>query len=260
MDSDGRLLGYLFYYEKSKRFFTELLEELDEWTAPFIFSTFVREGIFSIDSEWSMKFVRQRIIPGDRQNLGAILRDNKLSVYDEYKLLQLSEGRCAQDELFLVRISVDKILPEIRERFQRKVRDVMPMKNQTVTIFFMDDTSRIINLKETHGAEPRFAHLMKNDDLFKNVKVSPGGNGIEWGEERFIPADFLYYTGHPTALCYTDLLTFVKNRIADTTEVTEMLNCSRQYINQLSGTGKLTPVKSGSNNNLYLKSDIEKDY
>ena len=102
---EKRLLGYLFYYERSRRFFAELLEKWDEWAAPFIFSGFVKRGIYSIDSEWSMKFVRQRIIPADRQNLGAILRDNNLREYDEYRLLLLSEGRCAQDDLYLVHVN-----------------------------------------------------------------------------------------------------------------------------------------------------------
>ena len=73
MNLDKRLLGYLFYYERSRRFFAELLEGVDEWEAPFIFSSFVKKNIRSIDSEWSMKFVQQRIIPADRQNLGDTL-------------------------------------------------------------------------------------------------------------------------------------------------------------------------------------------
>ena len=85
-----RLLGYLFYFERSGRFFTELLETLDEWSSPFIFSGHVKKGIYSIDSTWSAKFVSQRIIPSDRQNLGSLLRDNSLTKYDEFKLLLLN--------------------------------------------------------------------------------------------------------------------------------------------------------------------------
>ena len=114
-----KLLGYLFYYERSKRFFSEILKEMDEWTAPFIFLGLIKRGIYSIDSIWSGTFVRQRIIPPDRQNLGSILRDNGLKEYDEFKLLQLSEGRCAQDELYLVRIHEEDINAEIRNRLPK---------------------------------------------------------------------------------------------------------------------------------------------
>lgn len=260
MNQDKYLVGYLFYYERSRRFFAELPEDVDEWKAPFLFSSFVKRNIRSIDSEWSMKFVQQRIIPPDRQNLGDILKANNLSEYDEYKLLQLSEGRCAQDELFLVKISADKLLPEIASRLNRKVRDILPMTDHRATVFFMDDTARIIALKELCASDRRFDHIFRNDDLFRNVRVSPGGNGIEWGEERFLSAERLYPAGSKSPLHYSDLLSYVKKRVIDTTETAELLNCSRQYINQLTKNEKLLPLKSGSNNNLFLKSDPEKEW
>ena len=144
----GRLLGYLFYYEKSKRFFSELLEDTDEWTCPFIFSGFVKKGNYSIDSIWSGKFVNQRIIPQDRQNLGSILRENGLKEYDEFKLLQLSEGRCAQDELYLVRIQDKDIIPEVQNRLDKKVLDVMALEDYKALVFFRDKKDFVIDVKK----------------------------------------------------------------------------------------------------------------
>ena len=256
---EKRLLGYLFYYEKSRRFFAELLSELDEWTAPFMFIGFVKKGMYSIDSEWSMKFVRQRIIPGDRQNLGEILRVNKLREYDEYKLLQLSEGRCAQDDLCLVKCTETELVPEIRGRLEEKVRDVLPIEDRTVMVFFRNGKSVVINIDKICAEDRRFANIIRNPDLFQNVKVSPGGNGIEWGEERFIAAETLYHLGKKAPIEYEHLLNFVRERVVDTTETARLLNCSRQYIGQLTAKGKLRPIKSGSNNSLFLKSDIEKE-
>ncbi len=257
--NEKKLLGYLFYYERSRRFFAELLRELDEWTAPFIFSGFVKQGIYSIDSLWSMKFVRQRIIPGERQNLGEILKANKLREYDEYKLLQLSEGRCAQDEIFLKKSTGDDVAAEIRNRMGEKVRDVMPMEDRKAMVFFMDDETRIIDLDKLCSDDRRFTNILKKPELFQGVCVSPGGNGIEWGEERFIPAEALHGAGEKGQLKYSELLTFVRNRVVDTSEVTGLLNCSRQYIGQLTSKGRLEPFKSSSNNSLFLRSDIERE-
>ena len=258
-ENEKRLLGYLFYYERSKRFFAELLSELDEWDAPFIFEGFVKQGRYSIDSEWAMRFVRQRIIPSDRQNLGQILKEYKLSVYDEYKLLQLSEGRCAQDELYLVRCSYADIVPEIRERFEKKVHDLIPMDHNHVMVFFNDQTAWSIDIGVMRGEDRRYLKVLKDQRIFRNARVSPGGHGIEWGEERFIPAEILYQSGTSSEMRYGDLLAFIADRLADTTEAAGLLNCSRQYINQLFSQEKLLPVKRGSNNNLFLKSDIERD-
>ncbi|MCR4929915.1 MAG: DUF2442 domain-containing protein [Lachnospiraceae bacterium] len=253
------LLGYLFYYERSKRFYTELSSETDEWTCPFIFSDYVRKGIYSIDSERSGKFVKQRIIPTDRQNLGAILKENGLNEYDEFKLLLLSEGRCAQDELYLVRISEKDIIPEISKRFAGKVRDVMPLGNLKVLVFFANSKSAVVDIEELCRDNRIFGNVLKNDDVFRNVRVSPGGNGIEWGEERFIMAETLLATGKESDISYADLTGFIKARLVDTAGVTELLNCSRQYVKQLSDKERLIPLREGANSNLYLRSEIERD-
>ena len=253
------LLGYLFYYERSKRFFAELLSETDEWTCPFIFSDYVKKGIYSIDSGRTGKFVEQRIIPSDRQNLGTILKENGLKEYDEYRLLLLSEGRCAQDELFLVRISEADIIPQVSKRLNGKVLDVMALSGLKVIVFMANGKSFVVNVGELVRDDRAFGNVLKDDAIFRNVRVSPGGNGIEWGEERFIPAETLVASGRESDISYADLADFIRSRLADTAEASEILNCSRQYIKQLSDKKRLTPLREGANSNLYFKSEIERE-
>ena len=257
---ESSLLGYLFYYERSKRFFAELLSDTDEWTCPFIFADYVRKGIYSIDSVRSGKFAEQRIIPPDRQNLGTILKENGLKEYDEYKLLLLSEGRCAQDELYLMRISEKDIIPEISKRFEGKVLDVMPLGNLKVLVFFTDGRSAVVDVGRLCRDDRLFGNVRRNDEVFRNVRVSPGGNGIEWGEERFIPAEILRATGRESAISYADITGFIQTRLVDTSEAAEILNCSRQYIKQLSDKERLTPLREGANSNLYMRSEIEREF
>lgn len=73
--------------------------------APFMMSSFVRWGIRHINAEWSMRWVRSRIVPSSRQNIGQILRENHMKSYDEYALLLKNEGRCCQDEYHIEEIS-----------------------------------------------------------------------------------------------------------------------------------------------------------
>ena len=54
-----------------------------------------------------------------------------------------------------------------------------------------------------------------------------------------------------------ELKEFIRNNVLTTTEATEMLDCSRQYINKLVSENKLIPIKKISNVTLFLKSDIE---
>ncbi len=254
----GSLLGYLFYYDRSRRFFTELLSDTDAWTCPFIFSDLVKKGIYSIDSIRSGKFVAQRIIPTDRQNLGSILKENGLKEYDEYKLLLLSEGRCSQDELYLVRISEKDIITEISKRLAGKVQDVMPLGNRKVLVFTEDRKSVIVDVENLCRDDRLFGNVLNSDEIFRNVRVSPGGNGIEWGEERFISAEILRDNGQESFISYDDLTDFIKTRLVDTAEAASILNCSRQYIKQLSDKERLTPLREGANSNLFLKSEIER--
>ncbi len=255
----GRLLGYLFYYERSRRFFAELLKETDEWSAPFMFSGLVKRGVYSIDSVWSRKFVEQRIVPFDRQNLGEILRDNDLKQYDEYRLLQLSEGRCAQDELYLKRINMGEVVPEISERLNGKVLDVMALSGFKALVFFKDGAGRIADVGALCKEDSRFGYVLRDEAVFKSVRVSPGGNGIEWGEERFIPSVRLKKSGKAAAVCYDDVVGFVRKRLCDSAEISAELGCTRQYVKQLTDKKRLIPVREGANSNIYMKNVIERN-
>ena len=255
----GRLLGYLFYYERSRRFFAELLSELDEWSAPFMFTGFVRRGCYSIDSFWTGKFVAQRIIPPDRQNLGMILRENGLREYDEFRLLKLSEGRCAQDEICIEKADYEELVPEVQERLDRKVSDCLPVNDGHVIVFFKDGTVSETDVNSMVSGDRIFDNVLRDEELFRNVKTAPGGNGIEWGGDRNIPAEKLYESGVEYNIKQSDMLEYVKLRLIDTAAVCEMLDCTRQYVGQLVTAGKLVPVRNVSNNNLFMKSDIERE-
>ena len=104
-------LAYLLYYKREKQFYIELPENADAWETPLLLDSFVKRGETTVNSYWSKIWVQQRIVPIDRQNIGEILRDNHLKEYDEYELLMLAMGRCAQDDYYLVPIN-EKELPE----------------------------------------------------------------------------------------------------------------------------------------------------
>lgn len=252
-----KLLGYLFYYEKSKRFFTRLLEELDEWSAPFIFSGHVKRGEYDIDSVWSRKFVEQRIIPYERQNLGSILKENGLKSYDECKLLQLSNGRCAQDELYVVRVSEKDIIPEIQNRLNQSVIDVMSLKGFRALVFFKDGVNRLVDIREICEDKRTFGKILRDEETFKKAKVSPGGNGIEWDEERFISCEKIRKSGMESGICYEDINGFMIERLIDTAQTMRLLNCSRQYVKQLADMQRIKAIRESGNTSIYSKGAIE---
>ena len=48
-----------------------------------------------------------------------------------------------------------------------------------------------------------------------------------------------------------------ENYILNSAEASELLGCSRQYINKLVQQGKLTPIKSTKRDYLYYRPDVE---
>ena len=137
-DKDNRDIAYLFYYEKGGRFYVELPADADPWETPLILSSFLKRGERTVNSYWSRVWVQQRIVPADRQNIGQILRDNGLKEYDECRLLELSEGRCPQDNCYIAPVSEAELPAEFVMRFGRKVEDVIPLAGKNLLVFFRD--------------------------------------------------------------------------------------------------------------------------
>ena len=72
-------VGILIYYEKSNTFIIELQDNLDEWTAPLLLTMLVRNKIFTVPRDISLMWVRERLIPPSRQNIGLILSNHCIS-------------------------------------------------------------------------------------------------------------------------------------------------------------------------------------
>ena len=255
-DNTGKDLAYLLYFETDKRFYIELPENADAWETPLLLSSFAQKGQYTVNSYWSRLWVQQRLVPSDRQNIGQILRDNGLKTYDEYGLLMLSNGRCEQDDYYLAPIGEDRLPENLVCRFRRKIEDVVPLPNYHLLVFFREGTIRKCDLRKYFEKTPRFSILLKRPDYFRSVRIQTGGYGIQWDENLSIPDSALYKMGIRLPLTSDDFRAFASERIINAAEAAEILNCTRQYINELVKTDKLHPVKLSPKNTLFLKSEV----
>lgn len=251
-------LAYLLYYELEKRFYIELPEDADPWDTPLILSSFAKKGETSVNSYWSKMWVQQRIVPADRQNLGQILRDNKLKEYDEFDLLMLAMGRCAQDDYYLVPMEEDQLPEQLRKRFSKRIEDIVPLEDHTLLVFFRDGCVKKCSIKERYKDAPSFQVLFRNEAFFNAACLQPGGHGVEWDVDLSVSAATLYRIGKKVPLSAADFKNFVVYRVANVAEAAEILGCTRQNVDYLTKTGKLHPIKSSGKNTLYLKSEILK--
>lgn len=247
-------LAYLLYYEKEKVFYIELPEDADFWNTPLLLSSFAKRNIRTINPYYSKLWVQQRIIPSDRQNLGQILKENGLKEYDEFELLMLANGRCEQDDYYLSPV-VGAYLERFKKRYRYKVEDVVPLEKGTLLVFFRDGMVRKCDAKVLLG--DKYHGIWSNTELFCGVSVQVGGYGVAWGEVCSIPDEKLYVSGIEMPLSIEDFGSFVKNRVVSTSEATELLDCSRQNIDDLIRRKKLVPIKTDTKTKLFYKRDIE---
>lgn len=249
-------LAYLLYYEMEKLFFIELPDDADPWETPLLLSSFAKRGERTVNSYWSRLWVQQRIVPLDRQNLGQVLKANGLEEYDEYSLLMLADGRCAQDSYYLVPIEESNMPDSFAERYQKKVEDVVPLDRQNVLVFFRDGIVKKCDIKAISKGKAAYKPILNNENLFSMVAILSGGYGICWGENLTIADSALYDAGIAVPLKKDDFKRFIEYRVVNTAEAAEILGCSRQNINDLIRRGKLHPVKTSGKNTLFLKNEI----
>lgn len=249
-------LAYLIYYEKEKLFYIELLEDVDEWETPLILSSFVKRGKKTVNAYFSRLWVQQRIVPPDRQNLGQILRDNGLLVYDEFALLMLADGRCAQDDYYLVPVAPETLFERFPERYARRVEEVIPLSDAVLLVFFKNGEAKKCDMRRAAGQNTALSSILNREELFCQVSVQVGGYGISWGESLDVEDEALYRMGENAGIAYSDFLNFLKYRVVNVAEAAGLLECSRQNISDLVKRGRLHPVKTDAKNTLFLKSEI----
>lgn len=251
-DELNKMIGTLLYYDIDNSYVIELVDDLDEWSAPLLFTNFVKRNIYTIPRDISYIWVKERIIPSGRQNINSILNTHKLREYNEFKMLELSLGRCSQDNLYIKKI--DSLPEYVIKRMERNLSEVLIIDNGLIC-FYNDGRINKIKLSDLNEFDD-IEKLKNNKLLFESGVISPGGYAVTFNNSIDIPAYMLYELGIIIPLSKNDFITFVNKNVLDTTDATELLKCSRQNIAYLNNQEELRPLKKEVRGNLYLKGDL----
>ncbi len=95
----------LTYEEDTDQYAIEIPESVDPDRLPAIPGMLARNGIRSIDDRFARQFVKERVVPPERQNIGQIMRQVGMGYYSEFPLLVYCSGRCCMDEFWLEEIT-----------------------------------------------------------------------------------------------------------------------------------------------------------
>ena len=138
-----------------------------------------------------------------------------------------------------------------------KVVEAVPLDNMELLVFFEDGKIKKFDVKALLKDYPEFKEL-KNPDLFRLVKVEPGGYGVSWNADLDCSEGELYENGDDIPLTMADFLSFVRYNLMTTNEATQLLDCSRQNNEYLIRREKLHPVRTLPNVLHILLSEVER--
>ena len=248
------ILGYLIYYENHKAFYIELPDGADRWDTPMILSSFAARGQYHVDSYWSRIWIQNRIVPQDRQNISQVLHDNGLKEYDEFSLLMLSMGRCEQDDCYLEELPSDALPELLVNRWKTKVEDISPMEVPNMLVFFRNGLTKVICIKDLET--PAIAPHLVSQARFNRAEVQPDGYGIYWNDLAALDFRELFRHGVTVPISLSDMNRYVQNRIVSASEACNMLDCSRQNIDDLMRREKLHPIRTDTKYKLFSKAEV----
>lgn len=112
-DYNNKIFGLLSYNIRLKKFRLEIKQGYNIREYPPIVKEALERGYKELPDNYMKMWVKERIIPPNRQNIIDILRAAGLKEYDEFGMLMYTGGRCCQDEMYLEEVPNTTQLSEI---------------------------------------------------------------------------------------------------------------------------------------------------
>ena len=91
----------LTYDDETDQYAVHIPETVGNNDLPAILSLLAKQGIRELNDTWARRFVKERVVPPDRQNIGMIMRQLNMKRYSEFPILEYTSGRCCMDEFYL---------------------------------------------------------------------------------------------------------------------------------------------------------------
>ncbi len=251
-------IGYLFCYEKAEEYIIELCDDLDEWEAPLLFQKFVREKKYTIPRDAAKMWVRERVVPSGRQNIGAILKQEKLNEYNEMKLLVLGRGKSSQDNCYIEKISYDDIPECIKQRSNKNIEECFVSSNENIVCLFKDNTVKKVSLEKLQKTYKELLYIRRRKLEEQRLEISAGGYSISIDNSVDIFVEDLRSPLYEETIIAEDFRLFATRNIVDTTEACERLSCTRQNLSYLIKSGQIKPLMGTSKENLFTVGSVER--
>ena len=234
-------IGYVLFHGDQKEFSIELDEKLSLSDVPIFFETFVKNRTFTITDHFARKWVDQRIVPKNRQNLGMILKEAGLNEYDPYALLLWGGGSSSQDDCCIIRCDEkNAIFPAwFTDRLGEKIIYLCPLSNGRALVSLKNGMLYLIYIKDP-----------------KNAYISAGGNAILNNGKQVFQNTEIKEQGTALPLTMQDLMDIISDEVVPPKTAESLLSCSRQNLNYLTSRGIITNILSDTSHRLYWRHEL----
>ncbi len=235
------VIGYVLYHGNEKEFSIELDEALSLSDVPIFFETFIKNRTFTITDHFARKWVDQRIVPKNRQNLGMILKEAGLNEYDPYALLLWGGGRSSQDDCRITRCDEKNAVFPLwfTKRLDEKIMYLCPLSKERALVSLKSGVLYLIGLRDP-----------------KNAYISAGGDAILNNGKQILQNTELKETGNALPLTMQDLMDIISDEVVPPKAAENILSCSRQNLNYLTSRGIITNILSDSSHRLYWRHEL----
>ncbi|WP_317617429.1 hypothetical protein [Pseudobutyrivibrio xylanivorans] len=185
-----------------------------------------------------------------------ILKNAKMTKYNEGRLLALSKGRSSQDSCYLREVKTNDLPEWVMARQSDNLFEAFPIIDNRIICLLKNDTVLEVDLKECLEEVPKLYTVLSNERLLSTLKVDAGGYGVSINESIYIEKRVLLNKGIIIPIYAQVFKDFAKHCVVNTAEACSILECTRQNLSHLIKTDVLHPLKEGWRENVFLKGEI----
>ena len=102
---DQKHFAKLTYDEETATYGLIIPKDAERQELPAIPYLLQKKGVYEANDQFARMFVKERVIPPERQNIGMIMRKIGIRRYREFDLLVYNEGRSCQDDFILKEVT-----------------------------------------------------------------------------------------------------------------------------------------------------------
>ena len=223
--------GYLLVNKDMSDYYIEIEDNIKDYPVFFHIFKNIKNKLI-INRDYTDMWIKERVIPYERQNITSILKDANMTTYNELELFIKQSGKSSMDNCYLELV---KEMPlEIEARRRKTIKDFI-YSNGMLIVFFKDGKTKTIKIQ---SEKKPFLTPLKNEIIFD---ISTRFDYL-----------YLYDNGQSFPLLYEDLLQYITENVISTNEVKDILGVSKQNVQYLE---KIKKIKK-QNDKYFMLHDI----